>query len=303
MTEGSLTPGGPRVVAVGGGHGLGATLQAARRYAGHITAVVTVADDGGSSGRLREELNGVPAVGDLRRCVWALAGDPSSLWARTLEHRFEAGSLEGHAAGNLMLLALTRAGGDLVRALGELGRLVDAVGQVLPATCEPVDLKARVRNGGGRTDTVEGQVAVATTAPVEEITLVPADPASPPGAVDAIRRADQVVLGPGSLFTSVLAAAVAPDIRAALAATSACRVHVANLREQRAETTGFTVADHLRALGRHGIDVDAVVLDPSALPVGDLPPGLRVVEASLAAPGGAQHDADQLAAALADLVP
>jgi uncharacterized cofD-like protein len=293
-------PNGPHVVAVGGGHGLAATLRAARRYAGRITAIVTVADDGGSSGRLREDL-GVPALGDMRLCLSALAADPQSVWARTSEHRFEAGPLEGHAAGNLILLALTRTAGGLVPALAAAGELVGAVGDVLPATTESVVLKARVRDGAGRPETVEGQVAVATTAPVEEISLVPADVLAPPEAVAAIGAADQIVLGPGSLFTSVLAAAVVPAIREALAATGARKVHVANLREQAHETTGFTVADHVAALHRHGVPVDVVLHDPAALALGDLP-GVLVVAAELARPDRPVHDPDLLAAALEALV-
>src|SRR3954454_15476659 len=145
---------GPNVVALGGGHGLAATLQAARRYAGSVTAIVSVADDGGSSGRLRAAL-GIPAPGDLRRCLVAL-GDPDSIWARSFEHRFTSGELEGHAVGNLVIAGLTAATGDFAMALKEAGRLVGTVGQVLPATSGPVVLLAEADTGS-----VSGQVAVA----------------------------------------------------------------------------------------------------------------------------------------------
>ena len=144
---------GPRVVAVGGGHGLAATLQAARRYAGDITAVVSVADDGGSSGRLREAF-GMPAPGDLRKSLVALS-PAGSTWARAFEHRFDAGELSGHALGNLIIAGLLQATGDLSEALAEAGRLLGATGRVLPATTTPVVLKAEAAAGR-----VEGQVNV-----------------------------------------------------------------------------------------------------------------------------------------------
>lgn len=283
----------PRVVALGGGHGLAATLQAARHYAGDITAVVSVADDGGSSGRLREAL-GIPAPGDIRRCLVALA-EPSSLWAATFEHRFDAGELEGHAVGNLVIAGLAAAAGDFVTALDEAGRLLGAVGRVLPATTMPVVLKATAAGGE-----VQGQVAVARAGRIAEVGLVPPDPTPPAAVLDAIASADQVVLGPGSLFTSVLAAAAVPAIRAALAAASARKVYVCNLRPQVPETEGYDVAAHVEALVAHGVDVDVVLCDPDGIDVGML--RTPCVERSLGRADGLGHDPAGLAAALADLV-
>ncbi|MGH2686588.1 MAG: gluconeogenesis factor YvcK family protein [Actinomycetota bacterium] len=272
-----------RVVAIGGGHGLAATLQAARRYADDITAVVSVADDGGSSGRLRAAL-GIPAPGDLRRCLTALA-EHRLPWAEALEHRFGdgAGELGGHALGNLVIAGLTEAMGDFVAALDEVGRLVGAQGRVLPATCEPVVLKAEVDGA----DHVEGQVAVENTHRIVRVSLVPDDAGAPAAVVDAIGAAEQVVLGPGSLYTSVLAAAVVPDVRAALIASPAPTVYVCNLRPQIPETAGYTVADHVAALREHGIEPDVVLAHSEQRPL---------------TTDGTAHDPELLAQALADLV-
>lgn len=296
-----LLEGGPRVVALGGGHGLAATLRAVRRYAGAITAVVSVADDGGSSGRLRQSL-GIPAPGDIRRCLVAL-GDPESVWGRSFEYRFAAGELEGHALGNLLIAGLTGATGDFARALDEAGRLVGSVGRVVPATTIPVILKAESPAG-----TVEGQVKVAAADHVSTVSLVPPDATATPEAVEAIAAADQVVLGPGSLFTSVLAAVVVPGIREALCDTSARVVYVCNLRPQPPETTGFDVAAHVDALASHGVEVDVVLHQRDGLPLGDVGAAdgasrpVRAVAGDIARPHGLAHDPAGLAVALADLV-
>lgn len=284
---------GPAVVAVGGGHGLAATLTAARRYAGSTTAVVSVADDGGSSGRLREAL-GIPAPGDLRRCLVAL-GDPASVWGRTFEHRFTSGELAGHALGNLVIAGLAQATGDFTTALREAGKLVGAVGRVLPATVGPVVLKAESAAGP-----VEGQVAVSSAARISSLSLVPPDAEAPAAVVEAIAAADQVVLGPGSLYTSVLAAAIVPAVREALATTRARVVHVANLRTQPPETEGYDVGHHVDALLAHGVRVDVVVHDPSALPLGRV--RVPVVEAAVGRAGSTGHDPERLAEALSRLV-
>ncbi|HEV2369938.1 MAG TPA: gluconeogenesis factor YvcK family protein, partial [Acidimicrobiales bacterium] len=236
----------PAVAALGGGHGLAATLRAVRRYAGQVTAVVSVADDGGSSGRLRETF-GIPAPGDLRKCLVAL-GDPDSVWAAAFEHRFEAGELEGHALGNLILAGLADMTGSWGSALEEAGRLVGSVGRVLPATDGPVALKA-VTAGGE----VHGQEAVARADAITAVSIVPPDADPPEEAVLAITRADQVVLGPGSLYTSVLAVCAVSRLRDALAATRGRKVYVCNLRPQVAETAGYDVQAHLAALEAHGV--------------------------------------------------
>ncbi len=257
---------GPRVVALGGGHGLAATLAAARTYAGDLTAIVSVADDGGSSGRLRQSF-GIPAPGDIRRCLVAMARrdpesgtQPASLWARVFDHRFSAGELEGHAFGNVIITGLTEATGDFTLALDEAARLLDVEGRVLPATSVPVVLKAQV---AGRAVVGQARVADAGGAggAISGVSIVPSDAPAPPEAVRAIAEADQVLIGPGSLFTSVLAACVVPAIHDALAARAGGRVYVCNLRPQPGETDGFRAVGHLDALLAHGVPVDTMVVD------------------------------------------
>ena len=288
---------GPAVVALGGGHGLAVTLRAALAYAGSVTAVVSVADDGGSSGRLRAALD-IPAPGDLRKCLVAL-GDADGVWGRAFEHRFEGGELSGHAVGNLVLAGLIAATGDVVEALDEAARLVGARGRVLPATVTPVVLTADGADGA-----VHGQVRISTVGHVTRVALDPPDAAPPAAVLDAIAAADQVVVGPGSLYTSILAVVAVPAVRDALARTSARKVYVANLREQRPETAGYDVGDHVDALAAHGLDVDVVVRDVGGLPCGHVE--MPTVEADLTggdpARPGVGHDPVRLAAELARLV-
>lgn len=292
-------PGGPAVVAVGGGHGLSASLRAIRRYAGSVVAVVSVADDGGSSGRLRAERPDLPAPGDVRRCLGALGAEGSSL-AAELEHRPGVGPEAGHPVGNLLLARLTAELGSFSAAVDEVARRVGAVGRVLPATEGPVTLVAHRQAAAGGPARVVGQVAVQGSTGIDRLSLDPADPASPPAVAEAILAARQVVLGPGSLFTSVLAAAVVPAVRAALAATPAVRVYVANLSAQVPETAGYAVADELAALAAHGIPVDLVVCDagrpaPAAGPV-------PCRTAAVADDRGTAHHPERLAAVLAGLL-
>jgi len=241
-------------VAIGGGHGTAVTLKAARRYAGLLTGIVSVADDGGSSGRLRELLN-VVALGDIRKCLVALAEQDSAL-AVAFERRYDEGELAGHALGNLILLGLIDATGDLVQGVREAALLLGARGDVLPATTEPVVLKADSAQG-----TVAGQVAVMGTGDLWAVSLVPDDAQPPPLAVERILGAEQVVIGPGSLFTSVLAAVSVHGIAEAVAQSDAQVVYVCNLRPQVPETDGFDVAAHVAALARHNVMVDVVVCD------------------------------------------
>jgi uncharacterized cofD-like protein len=271
----SAGPPGPYVVALGGGHGLATTLQAVRSYAGRVAAVVSVADDGGSSGRLRQ-IAGIPAPGDLRRCLVAMAA-PASPWAEAFEYRFPSGDLEGHALGNLVIAGLANVTGDFGQALDLAAGLLGAQGRVLPATSRPVVLKADVAG-----IEVVGQVNVSTAAgPITSVSIVPADAPAPDEVLEAVSEADQVVIGPGSLFTSVLAVCVVPGIRAALAARTGGRIYVCNLRPQQPETAGFTTNDHLRAVRDHGVPIDVMV-----------PPD------DLARPDGSGHDPQRLAAVL-----
>jgi uncharacterized cofD-like protein len=297
---GALSPSGPSVVGLGGGHGLAATLAAARRYAGAITAVVSVADDGGSSGRLREAF-GMPAPGDLRRCLAALAADPDGPWARAFGWRFDRAELEGHALGNLVLAGLTETLGSFTAAVEEAGRLLATCGLVLPATDGPVRLTATL----GELRLV-GQTAIQELGgPVDLVAIEPADASSPDGVARAIREADQVVLGPGSLFTSVLAVTAAPAVRSALEyrrqSGAGGVVFVCNLRPSK-ETVGFDVAAHLDALSRHGVRPDVILADTSGMELGEVSDGADVVLASLARPNGWSHDVARLAEGLGGLV-
>jgi uncharacterized cofD-like protein len=290
----------PRVVALGGGHGLSVALQAIREYAGEITAVASVADDGGSSGRLRRDLD-VPAPGDLRKCLVALA-DADNTWARAFEHRFRSGELADHALGNLIIVGLAESLGSLSAALVEAARLVGAAGRVLPATTGPVSIAARV----GPREVIVGQVAVAEAGErdrIGEVQLIPREPPADPEALAAIERADQIVWAPGSLYTSIIAVACVPEIRAAIATSRAQVVQVAN-REQENETAGLDGTDHLAALIDHGGRVDVFLYDPQHGLAVD-PDRVRAlgVEPS-AAPLGTEgdHDPPQLARALAALL-
>lgn len=283
------TPHGPSVVALGGGHGTAITLTAARRYAGTITAIVSVADDGGSSGKLREAL-GIPAPGDLRRCLVALSDVDANPLAAAFEHRFD----DGHALGNLIIAALTATTGSFTAALEEVARLLATHGRVLPATTEPVVLKA-VSDAGE----VEGQVNVAQAGRITHVSVVPADARPPAQALEAIAAADQLVLGPGSLFTSVLAVVAVPELRQALTEASAPLVYVCNLHATE-ETEGFDVAAHVDALAAHGLDPDVVLADTAAVPLGD--PSVPTVERDLIDPATGAHDPAKLARALADLM-
>lgn len=235
---------GTRAVAIGGGHGLSRTLRALTGVVDHVTAVVTVADDGGSSGRLRRDL-GVLPPGDLRMALTSLTRRREL--AEVLQYRFEEGELAGHSLGNLVLVALADlADGDVVAGLDRLARLLELRGRVLPCTTEPVTLHGRV---GERV--VAGQAALAGTEGLEEVWLEPRDPAPTPAALAAIARADLIVLGPGSLFTSVLPNLLVPGLPEAVAAASCPVVFVANAREQPGETEGRSLADHLDLLRAH----------------------------------------------------
>ena len=264
----------PRIVALGGGHGLYATLSAARRITPHVTAVVTVADDGGSSGRIRGELDVVPP-GDLRMALAALASDSryGRLWATIIQHRFGGnGALAGHPIGNLMLAGLSEVFADPVAALDELGRVLGVKGRVLPMC--PVGLQIEADVQGLESDprmsrVIRGQVAIATTpGKVRRVRLLPSEPPATPQALDAIMGADLVVLGPGSWFTSVIPHVLVPELAQALAQTTASRALVLNLAAEPGETAGFSAERHLHVLSQHapGFQVNDIVVDNARVP-------------------------------------
>jgi uncharacterized cofD-like protein len=308
-----------RVVALGGGHGLAASLAAWRRLTGQLTAVVTVADDGGSSGRIRREMPVLPP-GDLRMALAALAGDEPSTQeiAALLQHRLGGtGVLAGHPVGNLVLTGLTEMyDGDAVRALGVVGALLGARGTVLPMADVPLDLVATVASvdpdDPERSRRIRGQVAIAATpGRVQDIQLSPPDPPVSAAVVEAIVAADVVCLGPGSWYTSVLPHLLVPRLRDALAATAAKVVVVLNLEPQVGETDGFSPEEHLDVLLGHlgGVSLHTVIADATAVVDrrGLLSAvqgcGARLVLAPVAAVDGTpRHDPVRLAAALASVV-
>ena len=303
---------GPAVVALGGGHGLAASLSALARVTERLTAVVTVADDGGSSGRLREEFGSLPP-GDLRMALAALAGDRESeqRWESLLQHRFPgSGPLGGHAVGNLVLAGLTAVLGDPVPALDLVAQAVGARGRVLPASKVPLDIEAEVigldPSDPGAPVSVRGQVAVATTpGHVRSVRLLPESPPATPEAVAALDEADWVVLGPGSWFSSVLPHLLVPGLVEALLRGRARTAVTLNLAPQPGETDGFSPEAHLEVLAAHapGLRLDVVLADSAA--VGD-PRGLETVAGALGArvvlaevataDGRPTHDPGRLAA-------
>ncbi len=308
-----------RATALGGGHGLHASLSALRRLPLDLTAVVTVADDGGSSGRLRSEF-GVLPPGDLRMALAALCGDDEwgETWARVLQHRFAGtGEMNGHVVGNLLIVSLWELLGDHVAALDWVGRLLGARGRVLPMALTPLDITAEVSGldptyPTART-TVRGQVAVASCeGTIEAISLIPPDLRPCPEAVAAVREADVVVLGPGSWFTSVLPHLMVPSLSDALVHTDAHLVVVLNLAPQDGETEGFAAADHLDVLLDHAPDlgIGTVLVDSSGA-AGDTSElealadkcGARVVVADVAREDGTpRHDPAKLATAYAAIL-
>lgn len=265
----------PKVVALGGGMGLSASLAALRRITGDLTAVVTVADDGGSSGRLRREM-GVLPPGDLRKALAALCGDDEwgQTWARVVQHRFQSeGEMHDHAVGNLLIVALWEQLGDHVQALDLVGRLLGAHGRVLPMSAVPLELQALVKGHDPErpddTVTVRGQATVALTpGEVQSVHLVPHDPPAVPEAVEAVLDADWVVLGPGSWFSSVIPHLLVPELCDALVRTRARRILPLNLAPQPGETEGFSPQRHVEVLGRHApkLALDVVLADEAAVP-------------------------------------
>jgi uncharacterized cofD-like protein len=301
-------PGGPRVVAIGGGHGLAQALAAIRGFAAMITAVVSVADDGGSSGRLAPAL-GLPPPGDCRRALLALSPDPSP-WREAACHRFESGDVAGHSLGNLILAGLAASEGGLEEALAALGRLLGARGRVIPAAAAALTLKALVDGAERR-----GQVAIAVgRGRIESLAVEPDEAVASPSALEELAEAEVVVIGPGSLFTSLAATLVVPGMADAVNASPARLIYVCNLTTQDGETLGMDAAAHVRALCAVGglRPPDVVVANDAPFPV---PPsvepvragraeieslGARLQTAALADPTAAwpQHDPARLGAVL-----
>ncbi|NEP60667.1 MAG: YvcK family protein [Symploca sp. SIO2G7] len=235
---------GPKIVVIGGGTGLSTLLRGLKVYSANITAIVTVADDGGSSGRLRQEF-GVLPPGDIRNCLTALA-DQEKLLTELFQYRFQAGSgLVGHSFGNLFLTAMSEITGDLERAIAASSQVLAVRGRVLPATLSDVCLWAELEDGRR----IEGESSITeANGKILKIGCTPENPPALPAAVKAIGEADYIIIGPGSLYTSIMPNLLVPEITEAIASRSVPRIYVCNIMTQPGETQGYTVSDHIRAL-------------------------------------------------------
>ncbi|MGD2105199.1 MAG: YvcK family protein [Anaerolineae bacterium] len=275
---------GPKIVAIGGGHGLSVLLRGLKEYTSNITAIVTVADDGGSSGRLRREL-GVLPPGDFRNCIAALADD-EALTTHLFQYRFGSGSgLNGHSFGNLFITAMAEVTGSFERAILEAGRVLAVQGQVLPSTLQNVTLTADLTQAEQAGDSAqpeshedarlsrvcgESRIPEAGGA-IQRVYLDPSDAPAYPGAVHALLNADMIVAGPGSLYTSVLPNLLVLAIADAVEVSPARKVYVCNVATQPGETDGYTVGDHVAALKSHvGKSLFPVVLANDNLPTREL---------------------------------
>lgn len=314
-------PGDPKIVAIGGGHGLSNTLRALRPYTKNVTAIVTVADDGGGSGMLREELGMLPP-GDIRSCILALSNTEPTMEA-LLDYRFTAGSLKGQSFGNLFLAALNGMYGSFDEAVRRMGEVLNITGRVLPVTTDNVQLHAEFENGA----TVVGESRIFQAKKEHDcricrVWLTPWEPQPLPEALTAIREADLIVIGPGSLYTSIIPNFLVDGIAEAVAAAKAKKVYVLNVMTQDGETEGYTALDHVNALLHHAPGVVDLCLANDApispaleeayrregaeriLPDTLLAAGYPVLCRPLATRGGsyARHDPEALGRALVSLL-
>ena len=308
---------GPRIVAIGGGTGLSTLLRGLKEVSSNITAVVTVADDGGSSGKLRQEL-GVPPVGDIRNCIAALA-DAEPTMGSLMQYRFPASDgqpgLAGHAFGNLLIAAMADITGDFEEGVRQSNRVLAVRGQVVPVAGRALNLTAELGDGSH----LEGQSKIMRSRGIRRVWLSPAEVEASADAVEAIRSADLIVLGPGSLYTSLLPSLLVPGIRSAIESAPGLRVYVANVATQPGETEGYTLSEHVAALSAHDVghlldvvlandDLSARVPEgyPAApvridLPTSDVRPRLEL--AGVVDPANAhRHDPQRLTEALMRLL-
>jgi uncharacterized cofD-like protein len=318
MTTGPDCP-QKRLVFIGGGTGLSVLLKGVKKYTNQITAIVTVSDDGGSSGILRQEL-GILATGDIRNCLVALA-ETESLMEQLFRHRFSYGStMQGHSLGNLLLAGMTEITGDFASAIRKISEVLAIRGKVLPSTVDNVHLGAIMEDKS----LVYGETAIREQAgKIEQVFLVPGNCAPVPEALDSIRRADVIVLGPGSLYTSILPNLLVGDLKRALIAAPGKKAYICNIMTEHGETDCFTAADHVRALYRYvgegflqSVVVNLAPVDTSrraryqleaAQPVDPCVEeltrmGLEVKAEDLLAPSSlAWHDSDKLARLILEL--
>ena len=312
---------GPKIVAVGGGTGLSTMLRGLKKYTGNLTAVVTVADDGGGSGMLRRDM-GMPPPGDIRHCMEALA-NTEPIMQKLLTYRFTEGSLAGQSFGNLILAALNGVTGSFEEAVSQMSQVLAITGRVLPVTSADVQLEAVFENGAR----VVGESKICDVKKqqdcrIHHVELIPAKPKALPAALEAVREADLLLLGPGSLYTSVIPNLLVAGVPEAVRASDALKIYICNIMTQDGETEGYTAADHLEALMDHGAKVDLCLANSAPVGEGlveryraeDAAPlvvdceriaamGLELVERPVASEGGdyARHDPDKLAAAVLEL--
>lgn len=309
----------PRIAAIGGGHGLSAMLRGLKRYTKHITAIVTVADDGGGSGMLREDLGMLPP-GDIRNCIMALANTEPTM-ERLLNYRFTEGSLSGQSFGNLFLAAMNGISGSFDEAVQRMGEVLAITGSVLPVTNQNVYLEAEFDNGSRTLG--ESKIFYAkkiNDCRIRQVRLVPEHPQALQDSIDAIRQADIIVIGPGSLYTSIIPNFLADGISEAIRSSGAVREYILNIMTQDGETDGYTGEDHVRALLEHagGDVIDVCIANNAPVPEKWLAPyrqegvgpievdragiealGVAVREFPLCRPGRyIRHDADALSRAI-----
>lgn len=249
----------PKIVVIGGGTGLSVMLKGLKKYTDQITAVVTVSDDGGSSGRLRAEL-GILPPGDIRNCLVAMA-ETETLMDEIFQHRFTSGSgIAGHNLGNLLMIAMAEITGDFVSAIKEVSRVLAVRGKVIPATLEHVTLGAWMSDGA----IINGETAIRNyTQKIEKVFLIPETCLPVPASIDAIMEADAIVLGPGSLYTSIIPNLLVEGVSEAIAKSSATKIYVSNIMTEQGETDNFSALDHLRVIMQYVEEpiIDYVVLN------------------------------------------
>jgi len=314
---------GPKIVAIGGGTGLSTMLRGLKKYTKNLSAIVTVADDGGGSGMLRREI-GMPPPGDIRHCMESLA-NTEPIMQRLLTYRFTEGSLAGQSFGNLILAALNGITGSFEAAVSQMSQVLAITGRVIPVTSADVQLEAIFENG----TRVVGESKIyhfkkEQDCRISHVTMIPERPAALPAALAAIREADLILLGPGSLYTSVIPNLLVEGVAEAVAASDAPKIYICNIMTQEGETEGYTAADHVEALLTHGVPglvdlclANSAPVDPELVEKyrrEDATPlvvdreriaalGLELVERPVASEQGnyARHDPDKLAAALLDI--
>ena len=309
---------GARIAVIGGGHGQATILRGLKAYTSQLTAIVTVADDGGSSGRLRREM-GILPPGDFRNCIAALADD-EALTTRIFQYRFRTNTgLDGHSFGNLFISAMSGVTGSFEDALVESSHVLAVQGRVVPSTLAAVMLAADVQQPTGAVTRVRGESQIPQTkGDILRVCLEPASPPAYPVAIQAILNAEMVIVGPGSLYTSILPNLLVPEIIKAIRASQALKVYICNLATQPGETDNYTAARHLEVLTAHlGPNLFDVVVLNDKLPTGKLPvsvdwvppelkcqPGLKIIQADLtSAQMAGQHDSQKLARIVMELLP